>query len=135
MHSRPQQVHPNYIKASNLIFATIALGVISYLLFGDAGEDRTDIAAKALSLLLAVGLAMLVRLGYKWVKYLLLGLIVSGLMMIGWLAPLVIHRPAAGLVIIGIQIIMQAWALVLLFRVRKVPHGVTLGEQLWQLRQ
>lgn len=135
MRSNYRHVHPNYIKASNLIFATIALGVISYLLFGDAGEDRTDIAAKALSLLLAVSLAMLVRLGYKWVKYLLLGLIVSGLMMIGWLAPLVLQRPLAGWVILALQIVLQAWALVLLFRVKRLPHGATMGEQLWRLWQ
>lgn len=109
-------VHPNYIKSSNLILSIILIGCINFFLPGNSFSDGRSIAT-IIFIFTAIGiLAYLVRQGLSWVKYLLLVLSI-----IGTIPSLILAL--SGNTIVGIlnitQGILQIWAIVLLFKIPK----------------
>ena len=101
--------------ASNLIRASAVLSLIDYyLIAGSAGSTQTAIAmCIALSILLV--LAMFIRAGHKWPKWVLLVLLIATITPDAIGLPLAIRNNLlAGLVAILIDL-MQLAAVVLLF--------------------
>ena len=77
-----------------------------------------NILNASFSLGFMIGLSLLIRTGRNWVKYLLLGLIILGLILMYSIGKILSQNLFLG--IIGIvQTIMQILAVILLFRIPK----------------
>lgn len=114
--------HPNYVKASNLMFCTVALGLISMVIFPGYLNSTKNIIISGLSLGLVVGLSFLIRQGFDWVKYLILVLFILGCTSLPFTIMHFAERPLLSSISI-LQVIMQLWALVLLFKVPPLPKS------------
>jgi len=114
-----KKVHENFIKSSNLIFISAALGLINlFLTKGELGSTKLIVSA-ILTLLFVGGLGYIVRQGYAWIKYLLLVLMIFGLIgIVGLIITNLEKQPLITTVNI-IQTILQTWATVLLFIIPK----------------
>ena len=122
-----KQIHPNYIKSSNLIFGTVGLGLINFFFARELLNTAQNIATAILTLVIIVGLGYLVRQGKDWVKYVLLVFMVFGLISIPFIINNIVQMPIVGLINIA-QTIMQLWATVLLFKVPKIVDDKTDSE-------
>ena len=122
-----KQIHPNYIKSSNLIFGTVGLGLINFFFSSDVLNTGQNIVTAILTLVIIAGIGFLVRQGKDWVKYLLLVFTVLGLISIPFIINNISQRPVVGLINIA-QTIMQIWATVLLFKVSKKADDKTNDE-------
>lgn len=115
-----EPVHSNFIKSSNLIFATVVLGIINFLFSSDNLSNGAKIVAEIFGLLCICGLGLLVRRGYAWgVKYLFLVSTLFGLILIMHILSNQIQNPIV-FIVPTTQIVLQAWAMILLFRVPKI---------------
>jgi len=114
-----KKVHENFIKSSNLIYISAALGLVNlFLTKGDIVSTRL-ISSAILTLLFVGGLGYIVRQGYAWIKYLLLVLMIFGLIgIVGLIITNLEKQPLTTTVNI-IQTILQTWATVLLFIIPK----------------
>jgi hypothetical protein len=126
-----KKVHENFIKSSNLIYISAALGLVNlFLTKGDIVSTRL-ISSAILTLLFVGGLGYIVRQGYAWIKYLLLVLMIFGLIgIVGLIITNLEKQPLITTVNI-IQTILQTWATVLLFIIpkKKVEDiSETIGE-------
>lgn len=117
-----EQVHSNFIKSSNLIFASVGLGIINLFFSSDTLSNVVNIVGVIFTLLLICGLGILVRQGYPWVKYLLLVLTTLGLVSMLLLPSNPTHNPVVIIVNIA-QIVIAVWATILLFRVPKITES------------
>lgn len=113
-----KQIHPNYIKSSDLIFITAVLGIINFFFSPKILSSGFAIIVAIFTLLFIAGLGVLVKQGFSWVKYLLLALLLFGLLGIPFIIKNMTTNPIVGIVNI-IQTVLQIWALVLLFKIRK----------------
>jgi hypothetical protein len=114
--------HPNYVKASNLMLGTVALGFISILAFPSYLSSTKNIIVSVLSIGFVVALSFLIRQRFDWVKYLILVLFVLGCTSLPFTIMHFAERPLLSSISI-LQIIMQLWALVLLFKVPPLPKS------------
>jgi len=110
-------LHPNFIKASNLMFVSAIFGIVNLFLIPNtfASAKNTTIAVTTL-LILAI-ISYIVRLGKNWMKYLLLVLMILGLLGMPFIT-ILRSNLLLGLINI-IQTVLQFWALILLFKVPK----------------
>ena len=115
-----KQIHPNFEKASNIIFGTVGLGLINLFLSRDALSYGKNLFVVVFIQLIIVALGYLVRRGYRWTKYLLLVLTFLGLTEIPSVINNLTQKPMVELINIA-QTIMQIWTVVLLF---KVPESL-----------
>ncbi len=122
-----KQIHPNYIKSSNLIFGTVGLGLINFFFANELLKTGQNIATAILTLMIIAGFAYLVRQGKNWVKYLLLVIMVFGLIGLLFIINNILQRPIVGVINIA-QTIMQLWATVLLFKVPKIVDAKIYNE-------
>lgn len=122
-----EQLHSNFIKSSNLIFATVGLGIINFFFPGDILSNGANIATAIFTLLFICGLAILVRQGYAWVKYLLLVLIILGIVAIALIPSNPTQNSVVTIVNIA-QTVLQVWATVILFLIPKTAEN-TLAEK------
>ena len=114
-----KKVHENFIKSSNLIYISAALGLINvFLTKGELGSTKL-IASAILTLLFVGGLGYIVRQGYAWIKYLLLVLMIFGLIGIVGLIIMNFEKQPLTSIVNIIQTILQTWATVLLFIIPK----------------
>ncbi|MES2558348.1 MAG: hypothetical protein V4590_01305 [Bacteroidota bacterium] len=111
-------IHPNYKKASNVIFLTIILSLIKFFLLDDILHKGTFIGILLAILLFFVGVAYLVRIGKNWVKYFLLFLALSSLLDIPDTVELCKQNILSGLAEITISL-LDILAIILLFRIPK----------------
>lgn len=121
-----KQSHSNFMKASNLLFGTAILVLISVFLEKVVlSYDRTTFIIIMMNIILITGLGLLVRQGYKWVKYLLLTL--SILYLIEAVA-LLLNSPVIQIpqVLFFAQIVLVIWSTVLLFRIPKEPLNLSI---------
>jgi len=122
-----KQIHPNYIKSSNLIFGTVGFGLINFFFASELLSTGQNIATAILTLVFIAGLGFLVRQGKDWVKYLLLVFLVFGLIGVPLIINNIVQRPVIGIINI-VQTIMQLWATVLLFKFPKIVDDKTNKE-------
>ncbi|QRQ99829.1 hypothetical protein [Dyadobacter sandarakinus] len=115
------KVHPDFIKASNLIFVSAALGIISVLI---AGKDLSD-ARVASALIMVTGItcatAHLIRRGVEWVRYFFMASVVIGTLLAPFIWGINI-KTASEIIIYIIQGILQIWAFILLFKARSTGY-------------
>ncbi|OPB86019.1 hypothetical protein [Elizabethkingia ursingii] len=113
-------ISPNYIRASNIIYISAALGIINILLINNyVAIDSIYIIFPAIcSITFVFGLGYLARIGTNWVKYILLinCALTPVLSYIRILIFLTNINPLLGCIII-IQTVLQIWALILLFKI------------------
>ena len=114
-------IHPNYLKSSNCIFISVALGVISMFLTPGILTSTSAIFGALFTLAFVTGLGLLVRKGIDWMKYVLLILMITGLLTIPYMIQNILLSPITGIINI-IQTILQIIALILLFTIPKVDN-------------
>ena len=110
------QVHHNYIKASDLILITIGLGIINIFLSPAVFSTSFSVIVAIFTLLLMLANAILIRKGYNWAKILFTILFGLGLFGIPLMVKTLAENPIVGVINI-IQTVLQIWAVVLLFRI------------------
>ena len=113
-----KNIHPNYIKSSYLIFSTVGLGLISLLFSSVLLNTGQNITISMLTLLNVTLISFLVSQGKVWVKYLLVVLAVVGLLGILSIINNFSSKPVIGIINIA-DVIIQIWAIILLFTVPK----------------
>jgi len=123
-----EQLHSNFIKSSNLIFATVGLGIINFYFSSDTLSSRTNIAVAIITLLTILGLGILVRQGYNWMKYLLLVLTILGLFGISTILTDLTQNPIVGIVSI-VETVLEIWATVILFLIPKAAENILAEKQ------
>ncbi len=111
-----KQIHPNFIKSSNLIFGSVGLGLINFFFTSNILTSTKNIILATITLLIITGLGFLVRQGKNWIKYLLLVLTIVGLIGIPFILKNTEQEPVVGIINIA-QTILQVFAMYLLFRI------------------
>lgn len=112
-------LHPNFAKASNLIFLTMLFGVYN-LLFATPSHGMTGTAFFITGLVmlgLIAACAVGVRKGIVWVKYVYIVIAVLGLIGIPVIVQNLSSDPILGVVNL-LQCLVQLWAAVLLLRAK-----------------
>ena len=112
------QKHRNYIISSNLIFASAILGIISFFFIYHLANDSKNILNGIFNISFIVGLGFVVRIGKRWVKFLLLALTILGLLLMTTIAITFAHNLYGGIISI-IQTVLQIIAVILLFLIPK----------------
>lgn len=109
-------VHQNYIESSNFMLLSMGLGILNFFFLPNTFLSGFVITTGIFTLIFLAGLAILIRRGSSWIKYLLLVLMIIGLVGIPTIIKNLEQYPAVGAINI-IQTALQFWALVLLFKV------------------
>lgn len=118
MTNMENQVHYNYIKASDLIFITIGLGIINVFLSPGSLPNSFSIFVVILIFLFMIGNAFFIRQGHKWAKILYIVLFILGLLTIPSIIKIFSQNLIVGVINV-VQIILQIWAFILLVRIPK----------------
>lgn len=114
-------LHPNFVKASNLIFLTMLFGLFN-LIFAEPSHGMSKeafVATGLVMLALIAGCAIGVRKGIAWVKYVYVGLAALGLIGIPVILQNLHSDPLLGFVNLA-QCLVQIAAAVLLLRAKNV---------------
>jgi len=122
-----KQIHSNFIKSSNLIFAVIGVGILNFFFSGNTLSNAANITTEVVTLIMIGGLGLLVRQGYNWMKYILLVLTILGLVGISAILSDLAQNPVVGFESIA-ETILEVWATVLLFKIPKTAES-RLAEQ------
>src|SRR6185437_2310254 len=107
-------INPNAFKASNLLRISALLCLIDYFLLSDHRSVFDD-RVLLLTVGLLIGVAFLIRRGYKWVKWVLLVLFFPGIVIAAISLPLIFKSSVIDGWISVLQNIIQTVALILLF--------------------
>lgn len=111
-----KEVHPDYKKAANLWYISVALGFINLVL------NPTGIFFGIVVLLMLSGIGYLISKGHDWIRYALLAMTILGTLMMlltfRTLLILYLSNPIMGIVSI-LQNVLQIWVLIILFRIPK----------------
>jgi hypothetical protein len=110
------KLHKNYQKASNLIIATLLLDPIEFFFSKYLGMTKDEVVFEIVGLVFIALTAYAIRRGIAWVKYILLILTLLGIAAI-ILSVTATAVSTAPLLITCLQVIVMAWALVLLFQI------------------
>lgn len=114
-----KQLHPNYFKASRLIFLSGGIYILNSVISNDVMSFQSDIGLGFLIIgVVTFGLGWLVRQGHGWVKYMILAGTIAGLFLLQTIAENIKLHPVAGVVDVIVSLI-QIWAMVLLFMIPK----------------
>ncbi|MDB5257975.1 MAG: hypothetical protein JWM14_2670 [Chitinophagaceae bacterium] len=110
------KLHKYYKAASNLILVTLVLDPVEFFFSKYLGATKDEVVFEVLGLLFIALTAYTIRRGVSWVKYILLILTLLGI------AAIILSIKAAAVstvtvLITGAQVILMAWALVLLFKI------------------
>ena len=121
--SKPKVViiHPNHKKASKLIYLSVALGIIYAVFNPEIFTFTFGIITAVFTIGLLTTMAYLASKGQYWVKYLLLIFIIFGLLGIKIIILNLVYNPIVGIINIA-QLILQLYALILLFKVPKTSE-------------
>ncbi|MDF2454141.1 MAG: hypothetical protein K0R51_134 [Cytophagaceae bacterium] len=107
-------LHKNYKTASNLIIATLILDPIEFFYSKYLGMTKDEIVFEGLGILFIALTAYAIRKGVTWVKYILLVFTLLGILAI---AMSVGKVNVVSVSITVLQVMLMAWALVLLFKI------------------
>lgn len=124
-----KQVHPNYIRASNIIFGSFGIGLLG-LFFSDKilstwqnnifsiWQNIFFIVIFLIVLFLVAGIGLAVRRGVDSIKYLFIVMTILGIMVIPLRINDLMQKPDHGILVMA-QTIMQVWAVILLIKIPK----------------
>ena len=113
-----QQKHRNYNIASDLIIASAALGIISFFFIYHLANDSKNIINGIFDISFIIGIGLLVRIGKRWIKFLLLALTIWGLFLMTSIANTLAHNIYGGIISI-LQTVLQIISVILLFIIPK----------------
>lgn len=117
--NKNKYVHPNYIKASNLMYLSGVLGLLSYFIFGILKGKFEGIFEIIISVGMTFLIAYLLKKGISKIRYILLFLLIFGVLIsFQFLEFLIFFYPILT-IIYFIQLILESIAIVLLFLVPK----------------
>jgi hypothetical protein len=109
-------VHPNYIKASNIVLLQAVIGLINYFLFYSDMHIRHKILVPVFLIVFSGVIIYLLRIGTSWVKYFfLIGFALSNGKPSNW-AAMFNHGPIR-IIITIIMLCISVWVLWLLFTI------------------
>ncbi|RZL40817.1 MAG: hypothetical protein EOP00_26065 [Pedobacter sp.] len=111
-----KNVHQNYINAANLIFITVALGVINILITPTIFVDKYNLFIAFLTLFLIALNGVFIMKGYYWAKILFSVLFVIGIIGIPHVIKNLIDNLPVGIINL-VQTALQFWAVVLMFQI------------------
>lgn len=114
-------IHPNYKKSAELIYLSGALGIGNLIWKYETLDSGMKICIALFSLAIIFGIGYLVSKGTEWIKFVLLILLSLGLFSIIFIIANLVNDPIVGIINI-IQMILQIWALVLLFKTPKTEN-------------
>lgn len=109
-----QALHENYKRASNLIIATLILDPIEFFYSKYLGMTQDEVVFEGLGILFIALTAYAIRKGVSWVKYILLIFTLLGILAIVMSMG---NTTVVSASITVLQVMLMAWALVLLFRI------------------
>ena len=112
-------IHPNFIKASNLILLTGCLSIIQFLLVGPF--TSLMIFGILFGVVLIIVLAYLARQGYEWLKWVYVVLFGLGLKSLVVILPLLLKSNPVAASVYVLHIIFQGLVVLFLFKVPKQP--------------
>lgn len=112
-------IHPNHKKAANVIYLSAGLGIINAILSPETFNNSFAIIVAIFTLGLISGIGYLISIGTDWIKYVLLGLMILGLIGVPFIIMNIVNNPIVGIINI-IQTALQIYALVLLFKIPKL---------------
>jgi hypothetical protein len=116
--SMENNLHPNFLKASNLMFGNVALGVVNMLLIPHTFTSGVKTVLAVVALLFYASISYAIRKGKNWTRFLLLFLMVFGLLVMPFIIDSLKSNILLGLIKV-IQTLLQFCALILLFKVPK----------------
>jgi hypothetical protein len=105
-----------------LIFASAILGIFSFFFIYHLAKDPKNILNGIFNISFVVGLGFVVRIGKRWVKFLLLAFTILGLLLMTSIADALAHNLYGGIISI-IQTVLQITAVILLFIIPKDSSG------------
>ena len=108
---------PNFIKASNLIFISSLLGVIGFFLRSQM--STYEIIIGIISVCFVAGIALLIRKGYQWMKWVMLILTVLGVAATVMVLPVIMRQKLIIAINSSLQTILQIIATILMFLPKK----------------
>lgn len=112
-------VHPNFIKACNIILVTGCLSIIQFLLVGPF--TSLMIFGCIFGVVIILVLAFLARQGYEWFKWVYVVLFGLGLKSLVVVLPLLLKTNSIAAGIYILHIILQGLVVLFLFKVPKQP--------------
>ncbi|MEJ5963081.1 hypothetical protein [Pedobacter immunditicola] len=132
-----KNLHPNFRKASNLMFGSVVLGIVNMLLISNTFMSGVKIVVAMMVLLFYASIGYAIRLGKNWTKYLLLFLMIFGLLVLPYIFNTFKSSILLGnnlklellLALIKVtQIVLQFYAMVLVFQSTQTRshHGIEL---------
>lgn len=111
--------HLNYIKSSNLMFATGGLTIVNLLILPNVDKVLINFFFVIFALIIFIGLGFLIRNGKIWTKYFLIVVILAEILT-GFPGMFLIMRVTTISLIINIsQLTLQIWGVILLFKIPK----------------
>lgn len=116
----------NFLKSSNLMFATAGLASVNFLLLPNSDKVLLNVYFVIFALIIFVGLGFLIRSGKNSIKYFLITLILAELLT-GFPGMFLIMRVTQISMIINLlQLILQVYAVILLFKIPKKLKNETI---------
>ena len=119
-----KEIHPNYIRSSNLLFAMAGIILANFLLMPGQLKNLFTIISVFAGFVIFIGIGLLIRRGRNWIKYVLLGFTLFGVITIPMIIITFYPKSIPGALNI-LQQVLQLWALVLLFLIPKVKNEIT----------
>ena len=112
-------IHPKYITASNFVFISAGLGIISFS-FSLFARDIGEVISGAISLGSVFLIGFLIRKGISVMKHVLLVFFLLGILLsLKFLPVLIVFYPIEAIIFL-IQSILQFLAIIYLYRIPKV---------------
>ena len=112
-------IHPNYIKASNITLVSILIGLVNLFLIRDKLINTQAIGSVIFTFIVLLLLAFLIRHGYAWMKYVLLIFTLLGAFAIPIYISDLLNNTLLG-ILETTQTILQIWVVVILFKIPKI---------------
>jgi hypothetical protein len=108
-----KQINQNFIKASTLIFITAGLSLINLFIDFDFFNTGLGIAVVIITVIVTAGLALFIKRGENWAKYVFIILTILGLISIPAVIKNLKVKPVTG-IINSIQLLLEIWSVILL---------------------
>ncbi|WP_292010993.1 hypothetical protein [Chryseobacterium sp.] len=109
-------IHPNHIKAANLIYLSGAFGIGSMIWTFEKFDSGLSIFIAIVVLGIIFGLGYAISKGAEWTKYVLLILLIMGAFGIPAMLYELKYNTVVGIINL-IQIFLQLWAVILVFQI------------------
>lgn len=120
-------IHENHIKSSNLIFISLAIGVINFFLYMIFTQNKGGILSALVTFIFIGILGYSIRKGYDLKVFLLVLFLIGLLGSIRTLISNLIYFPLNGILSLS-QLIIQLFSIILLFRIPKKFESIKINE-------